>query len=96
MAMQMPKVLDCEMVDCAYNAEKKCHAMAITVGTDGCPLCDTFMKSATKGGLPDVIGAVGACREADCRFNQSLECTAGGIHVMMHSAHADCGTYKPR
>jgi hypothetical protein len=32
MAMMMPNILDCNMSDCSYNADKECHAMAITVG----------------------------------------------------------------
>ena len=96
MPMTMPKVLDCEVTDCAYNRNKECHTMAITVGAHECPFCDTFYKSAQKGGAPDMMGGVGACRESDCRFNKSLECTASGIHIGLHEGHADCKTFSPK
>lgn len=70
--------------------------MAITVGDAECPFCDTYTKMAQKGGAPDIIGGVGACRENDCKFNQSLECQAGSIRVGLHSGHADCMTYSKR
>ncbi len=93
MAMTMPKVLDCEVAECSYNKNKECHAMAITVGGTRHPLCDTYLKASQKGGVADMIGAVGACKEDDCRFNRSLECTASGIHVGIHMDHADCKTF---
>lgn len=95
MATSMPKVIDCMMMDCSYNRNKECHAMAITVGGSH-PLCDTFMKSSKKGGIEDMLGGVGACKEADCKYNQSLECSASGIHVGIHMDHADCSTFMTR
>ena len=44
----------------------------------------------------DPIGSVGACKVKDCKFNQSLECSAPKISVATHSDHADCMTYKLR
>lgn len=96
MATGMPKILDCVMMDCSYNKNKECHAMAITVGTEGHPMCDTFIKLPQKGGVMDMMGGVGACREAGCKFNQSLECSASGIHVGRHADHADCSTFVSR
>jgi hypothetical protein len=94
--MEMPKVLDCLMLDCAYNMTRQCHAMAITVGGGMCPLCDTVIKAEKKGGVADMTGSVGACKVEDCKFNESLECSAGGIHVALHEQHAECGTFKKR
>ena len=92
MAMMMPKVLTCEINKCAYNMDSMCHAMAINVGGSH-PMCDTYMEKAQKGGVPDMIGVVGACKIDDCEFNQSLECAAEGINIRLHSDHADCRTY---
>ena len=97
MPMNMPKVLDCNMIDCSYNKNKACHALAITVGDTSCPMCDTYAKIAKKGGAADMTGSVGACKVENCKFNQSLECTASnGIHVGPHSGHPDCNTFAPR
>lgn len=93
MPLAMSKITGCEARDCSYNMNGQCHTIAITVGDEGCAMCDTYTKYENKGGASDVIGAVGACREADCLYNQSLECNAGSIKVGMHSGHADCVTY---
>jgi hypothetical protein len=95
MAMQMPKVSDCEVLGCSYNTEKKCHALAITVSGMKHAVCDTYFKTTSKGGAPDWIGGVGACKEYDCRFNSSFECSAPNIHVGAHMDHADCKTFAP-
>lgn len=95
MAIEMPKILTCDMTNCAYNKNSECHAMAITVGGTH-PICDTFLDVPKKGGVSDMIGGVGACKEDECKFNQLLECTAAGIRVGMHSDHADCKTFAAR
>ena len=68
--------------------------MAITVGDSECAFCDTFTKASMKGGDPAVTGGVGACKASSCKYNKSLECAAGSIHVSVHSGHADCATYS--
>jgi len=94
MDMEMSKVLDCNVEPCAYNLKGQCHAFAITVGDEKCPACDTEITSDRKAGVADATSGVGACKVADCIYNQSLECAAGGIHVVVHGSHADCGTYR--
>lgn len=89
----MVKVKKCDVETCAYNKDKECHAMAITVGSSH-PMCDTFTSSMNKGGV-DEQGSVGACRVSNCMYNKSLQCNAPGIDVGMHSGHADCNTFKP-
>ncbi len=43
MKTKMPKVSECSVDSCAYNTQKSCHAIAITVGDPGGdPACDTF------------------------------------------------------
>lgn len=96
MAISMPKILDCMVTACSYNKNKECHAVAITVGSGGHPMCDTFFKTSQKGGFMESTGSVGACKEADCKYNQALECSAPGIHVGLHGDHADCSTFVPR
>ena len=95
MELKMPKIIDCSMKECAYNTDKLCHAMAITVGSKS-PMCDTFMKRKQKGGMKEMNGSVGACKIDNCTFNQSLECTADGIHVGIHADHAECETFQVR
>jgi hypothetical protein len=95
MPLQMVKVLDCEVTDCAYNTNKECHTAAITVGSDH-PSCDTFVKMPRKAGAMDMTGGVGACRVDTCKYNDALECTAPGIHVRLHAGHADCATFSRR
>lgn len=96
MAIQIPKILDCEVTQCSYNTTKMCHAVAISVGNSNHAMCDTFFKSSEKGGSMEITGSVGACKANDCKYNKSLECSAPGIHVANHSDHADCSTYSPR
>ncbi len=96
MPIEAPKVLDCEVSECSYNTNKQCHALAITVGDAECPMCDTYVKSSQKGGAMNMTGSVGACKESDCKFNESLECAAPGIHVSSHKGHADCSTFARR
>ena len=94
--MKMAPITDCEVQECSYNMNKRCHTLAITIGDSGCPCCDTFIKAPKKGGDADTIGGVGACRSESCMHNESLECTASGIMVDMHSGHADCRTFAMR
>lgn len=92
--MKMPMIIACTITECAYNMEKRCHALAITVG-GSTPICDTFLKRAGKGGDQDSIGGVGACKVTSCKFNLKLECSASGISVSMHSGQAECATFSP-
>jgi hypothetical protein len=93
----MTPISVCAEVDCAYNQNKKCHTIAISVGSPGgCAQCDTFFKDSTKGGNQSVTAGVGACREQDCRFNEMLECSAKSVSIIQHMGHPDCGTFKAR
>lgn len=97
MAMKMPKVMDCTVKDCAYNMDKACHAMAITIGEDAhTPACDTFFQSKTHGGVKDMTAGVGACKTADCQYNRDFECSAPNIHVGMKGKQPDCLTFEMR
>jgi hypothetical protein len=85
----------CELMECVYNKESKCHAKAITMGGPDheCPECDTFMASSKKGGI-DGVAEIGACRASECSWNMSFECSAASVVVGRHKNHADCQTYK--
>lgn len=95
MENKMPKIIDCQAINCVYNINKKCHTPAITVGDDE-PCCDTFYTSRNKGGFTDVNGGVGACKVTECEYNDSFECSASGIHVAIKKDHADCVTFKQK
>lgn len=95
MAMKMPKVMECEVENCAYNANKGCHALAITVGDpEGEPSCDTFFTAEKPGGVKDMTAGVGACKLGECKFNKDFECSADSITVGWQRGQADCMTYE--
>lgn len=97
MAMVMPLVRDCKVSECSYNLDNVCHALAITVGGEVDPRCDTFYKTDHKGGVIDSKGRVGACKQESCRFNQDLECAASsGISITTQEGYADCVTFAVR
>lgn len=93
--MEMPAVNECAADSCAYNRDRNCHALAITVGDPASAHCDTFLTASVQGGAPSAAGQVGACKMADCRHNVNLECQAAGIAVGMRHGEADCLTYSP-
>ena len=93
--MKTAKVKNCEVSECAYNLDSKCHALAITVGGDALhPKCDTFCKSSVKGGNLKKSASVGACKVTECIFNGSLECQASQITVGYRQNEIDCLTFK--
>jgi len=97
MNIDMPKVQDCSVSTCAYNTNKACHAMAITVGEPAAdPVCDTYFQSATRGGIMEMTAGVGACKSSECQHNSDYECTAQSIHIGMKEGQPDCLTFKHR
>ncbi|MFC5820660.1 MULTISPECIES: DUF1540 domain-containing protein [Nonomuraea] len=93
--MKMPVVNECEVDACAYNTDRRCHALAITVGDIRHAHCDTFFRTSAKGGDPTTVGHVGACKMSDCRHNVQFECQAPNITVGYVENTADCLTYSP-
>ncbi len=91
--MQMPKVTDCQAMECSYNVDSMCHALAITIGDGSNPQCDTFCQSSSKGGDPTCTATVGACKVKSCMHNLSLECQAPSISVGYQSGQVDCMTF---
>lgn len=96
MKEQMPRIMQCEEKECAFNRASKCHAFAINVGgpTDVRPKCDTFFKTRTPCGREDVLAGVGACKVLTCKFNELLMCLAPRVHVQVYNGQAECATYK--
>lgn len=90
----MPRITQCQVTQCAYNRELVCHALAITVGDDDHPRCDTFFEFTRPGGDPEAVGAVGACKVTSCAYNKSLECSAPNIQVGPKADQADCLTFR--
>ena len=93
--VEMPRVIECDATECAYNVEQMCHAMAITVGGEIDHKCDTFCRSSSKGGDLQIIAGVGACKVGTCSNNTNLECTAPGIKVGHEGNEIDCLTFSP-
>lgn len=94
--MQMPKITQCEVSECAYNRNMMCHALAITIGGGDDHMCDTFYESEMQGGDPKSTGCVGACRSVSCTHNENLECCASEIKVGHKQMEIDCMTFKEK
>ena len=92
--MEKAKVTECEVTDCAYNMDKTCHAMAITIGDTVKPRCDTFCMSSKKGGEEGYVASVGACKVSVCAYNIALECNSPAICVGYQEGEPDCLTFK--
>ena len=94
--IQMPQVTKCNVEDCAYNNERRCHARAITVGdADGSGhRCDTMMLSAEHCDRLEIAG-VGACRATNCKHNRDFECETDVVNVEIARGRAECKTFAP-
>lgn len=92
--MDMPMVTSCAAEQCAYNLDRVCHAIAITVGDRYQANCETYFGVAVKGGDRENPGHVGACKMSDCVHNVHLECQAPGITVGMRGDVVSCVTYQ--
>jgi hypothetical protein len=93
--VELPEVSGCSVTDCAYNRDRRCHALAITIGDGNEPACDTFCETGARvhDGSPNA--GVGACKLSSCRFNSDLECQAAAIRVGYQEARRDCLTFSP-
>ena len=95
MNMNLPDVIDCNVGQCAYNQESKCHSGAINIGNRE-PVCDTYVEAEIKGGFQKSLTKIGACKMSDCRFNGNYECLSAGIKVGAVNRHALCMNFKVR
>jgi hypothetical protein len=88
----MPAVSECVISECAYNSNNACHAIAITIGDGNRPMCDTYFKSKTRGGIKDTAG-VGACKVSTCSHNMDFECCATNIRIGNENNQGKCQTF---
>ena len=88
--MEMAMVRECEASGCSYNSNNECHALAITIGDDARPMCDTLCQSPMKGGDSEIVAGVGACKVASCVHNSCLECGCSEISVGYQGTEVDC------
>ncbi|HXX59549.1 MAG TPA: DUF1540 domain-containing protein [Dehalococcoidales bacterium] len=90
--MNMTKVSECLMTDCAFNKAQRCHTWGINIGPH--TECHTYVHASTRGGFTEVHGGVGACLSTNCKFNDKMECTAKDIMVNVdEEKHSDCKTF---
>lgn len=95
--MNMSHIEKCDASECAYNSEALCRTLAVTIGDPGgCPDCDTFFMSESKGGSREASAGVGACKMASCRYNAQLECNAPSVSVGHADAHIHCLTFSQK
>ncbi len=92
--MDMVRITKCDMADCAYNKGDMCRTPGITVGPHA--ECHTYVHASSRGGIPEVEGAIGACLASSCAFNKRLECTAPAVDVAVDDKHADCETFQAK
>ena len=92
--MEMSKVMECNVNDCAYNNDDCCCTMAITIGDEINPKCDTFCRSIMRGGDTSCAAGVGACKVSACTYNNSLECSALGVSIGYKDQEPDCLTFQ--
>ena len=94
--LEMPMVTKCMASECSYNVNSNCHARAITIGDSVRPGCDTFLKGPRHIAHAQRIAGIGACKIANCKFNDDLECVADNIQVGMIQSAANCTTFALR
>jgi hypothetical protein len=94
--IEMPIVSECAVTECAYNADRSCHARAITIGDGVHPGCDTFLSSGMHSKETKRTAGVGACKVTGCSHNDDFECMADSIHVGIQEDQVNCLTYKSR
>ena len=94
--LELPHVVECDVVGCGYNHDG-CHAAAVTIGGSGVQAsCATFIPLQSKAGLDRVVAKVGACQRSECLFNKDLECSAESVRIGAGFAGntAGCKTYQ--
>ncbi|SDT79092.1 protein of unknown function [Actinoplanes derwentensis] len=90
--LNMPRVQACTATGCGYN-HNGCTAFAITISESN-SACGTFAGAGLSGGMGIATAQVGACKRADCKYNDNLECQAPAITVGASADLADCLTYE--
>ncbi len=100
-------VLDCNVVNCAYNEDNSCRRQDIHVeGTQARVPSETSCGSFTPRGCGCGVNSMGGprkdtdilCEAVGCRFNESKKCSAK--HIGISGGHADnvreteCGSFE--
>lgn len=102
--------LDCNVVTCTYNSNKKCKRENITVGGNEAikpseTACESFypkgtntMTSLDDAGPKAALNV--ACKAVTCVYNKDKKCTAdhiaiAGIHAVA-TGETECGTFQSR
>lgn len=93
---EMSAVSSCDVSQCSYNANNKCHAKAITIGDGVNPGCDTFLGAGEHITKTDRIAGVGACKVSACVHNEDFECAAESISIGFNSGEVKCMTFELR
>ena len=95
--LEITAVGQCSVSECAYKAQDRCHAKAITIGdANGPPCCDTMICGHGHTHATELLAGVGACKVESCAHNPDLECTADSIAVGYADEQAKCMTYLAR
>ena len=94
--MNHVSVKSCQVTDCCMNQNGKCHSMAIQVGDEHTPACDTYSPTGGVCGMPELNADVGACKVSGCKYNKSLLCDAPGIAVGWKDGLPECMTFEKK
>lgn len=94
--IEMSVVSECAAAECAYNINKACHALAITIGDGIHPGCDTFFNGSGQVKEVGQAAGIGACKTTICKFNDGLECRTDSIRVGHVQNKVNCMTFSAR
>jgi hypothetical protein len=87
-------VNQCAATECAYNDNRSCRALAITIGEPSAHTCATYAPKQAKGGRQMTIANVGACKASTCVNNSNLTCTAAQVTMGLEGGQVRCLTFK--
>ncbi|MBI3986279.1 MAG: DUF1540 domain-containing protein [Lentisphaerae bacterium] len=94
-SIDMSAVSECNVSMCAYNRERRCHALAITVGGYRDHSCETLHPASLHAGRTEIAG-VGSCKAVECKYNEDYECRAENIRVVFNRGRADCLMFEKK
>ena len=95
----MSEVKECTVQSCGFNKNSGCHARAISIGDNDTLGCNTFFTVPIPASHAKSTGrtsGVGACKVADCKYNDDYECVANEVIVALNNSKANCQTYIHR
>jgi hypothetical protein len=84
-------LLDCDVTNCTYNADRSCKRADISVeGKDACTSSETCCGSFSPRGCDCPASNVSCnceketrvqCEASECAYNRQHQCTAGNIGI---------------